>query len=163
MKNHLVMLAGLLGAILPDTVAVGAPPSSSCKAPELARRDLKGVKVGNWQALAARIGTDGAVADEADAIQSVCAYWDCDASSRAVCAVDEGTACFVKDGSGTWFAFPNILQDEDSLEVTREASPDGRWLHVGIKSELIERIEDARCDEDDDGEVECQSASETFN
>jgi tetratricopeptide (TPR) repeat protein len=159
-SSGLSWLAGLAGALFLASAAMAAPPSSQCKAPELAKRDLKGVKVGDWKALAAKAGSDGAGATEEAAIASVCKYRGCDTRSAVICDTDDGTTCYVKDAAGVLFAFSGVFEVyEGGLEVGTSTSPDGRWLHVGLVHEVLGRIEDAMCEEDEDGNMECMSAT----
>jgi len=166
MNTRIATLAGTLGASVAisfGSSALAAPPPSPCKVPELAKRDMKGVKVGDWQALSAQIGTDGAGSNEADAIASVCKYRGCDAATTVVCDSGDTTICFVKDRTGAWFAFAEVIQIfESNIEITRLASPDGRWLHVGLVNEVLGRIEDAMCEDDEDGNIACVSATGSY-
>ena len=163
MNIRIATLAGTLGAFVLGSSALAAPPSSPCKVPELAKRDMKGVKVGDWQALAKKIGSDGPGANDAEAIASVCKYRGCDAATTVVCDSGDTTVCFVKDRTAAWFAFAEVIQIfEGNIEITRLASPDGRWLHVGLANEVLGRIEDAMCEDDEDGNISCVSATGSY-
>ncbi|MCA9519296.1 MAG: tetratricopeptide repeat protein, partial [Myxococcales bacterium] len=143
-------------ALAPGASALAAP----CKVPEVAKRDVKGVKVGSWVDLAAVVAPDEHAKSEDAAVAAVCKYRSgCAAATTVLCVGDVGVTCYVRKAGGPWFSFEDSFDDGITAFDVTAGAPVGRWQHVAIKQEIIERIEDAMCETDEDGNTDCVSAS----